>query len=58
VLDTVLKIVALAGFAASLAVLAVWVPLPDLIAVVGIAVALALYDFFIRPLRQRNGSQP
>ena len=54
-LDTVLKIAALSGFAASLAVLAIWVPLPDLITVVIVVVAMAVYDFFIRPYLTRGG---
>ncbi len=55
-LDTVLKIVALGALIASLAVLVIWVPSPDLVAVIVVVVAMAVYDFFIRPfLRRKNG---
>lgn len=57
-LDLLLKSIALAGFAASLLVLAVWVPLPDLATVMCVAIAMAFYDFFIHPYRtrKRNGA--
>jgi hypothetical protein len=55
-LDTILKIVALAAFIVSLAVLVIWVPSPDLVTVIVVVVAMAIYDFFLRPyLRNRNG---
>jgi len=55
-LDNILKIVALAAFIASLTVLVIWVPSPDLVTVIVIVIAMAVYDFLIRPyLRRRNG---
>jgi hypothetical protein len=45
-LDWVIAPLALIAFAASLAVIAIWVPLPDLIVVCTIAVAMVAYDFF------------
>ncbi len=55
-LDLILKIVALAGFIVSLAVLVIWVPSPDLVTVIVIVVAMAVYDLLIRPyVRSRNG---
>jgi hypothetical protein len=55
-LDNILKIVALAAFIASLTVLVIWVPSPDLVTVIVIVVAMAVYDFLIRPyLRRKNG---
>lgn len=54
-LNIVLKIAALAGFVVSLAVLAIYVPDLDLIAVLVIVAAMAIYDFLIRPMLMRNG---
>ena len=54
-LNTVIKILALAGFVASLAVLAIYVPEPDLTIVLVIVAAMAIYDFLIRPVLMRNG---
>ena len=45
-LDWVVAPLALICFAASLAVIAIWVPLPDLTVVCAIAIAMASYDFF------------
>jgi len=53
-LDVVLKIVALAGFVASLAIIAIWVPVPDLMVVIAVVVAMAVYDFFVLPYRTRR----
>jgi hypothetical protein len=53
-MDTVLKVLAMGCFIAFLAVLPIWVPRPDLAIVVGIAAAMGIYDFFIRPLRLRR----
>jgi hypothetical protein len=55
-LDLILKVVALGAFIASLAVLVIWVPSPDLVTVIVIVAAMAVYDFLVRPyLRRRNG---
>ena len=53
-LDILIKIFALAGFAAPLAALAIYVPSADLLAVLGIVFAMAVYDFLLRPLLARN----
>ena len=55
-LNAVLKIAALAGFVASLAVLAVYVPDLDLMAVLIIVAAMAIYDFLIRPMLMGTGN--
>ena len=56
-IDTVLKIFALACFIGFVAVLPIFVPLLDLIAVVVIVVAMATFDFLIYPaLRRRRRS--
>ena len=49
-LDTVLKLVALASFAAFVAFLPIYVPDLDLTAVMVIVVGMAAYDFFLRPM--------
>jgi hypothetical protein len=53
-LDIVIKVLALACFIAYVAVLAIWVPDPDLVVVLVIVAAMAIYDFLIRPYRMRN----
>lgn len=54
-LDLVLKILALASFVASLMVLVIYVPDIDLTVVLLIVIAMAVYDFLVRPiLRRRN----
>lgn len=50
-LDIILRIAALAAFVASLAVLVIFVPEPDLVIVLVLVAAMAIYDFLIRPLR-------
>lgn len=56
-LDMILRIGALAGFVASLAVLVIYVPDIDLTVVLLIVIAMAIYDFLIRPiLRRRNNN--
>lgn len=45
-IDAILSLLALLGFAAFLFILAVWVRQPDLIAVIAIGVAMAAYDFW------------
>jgi hypothetical protein len=55
-LNAVLKIVALACFVASLGVIVVRVPAADLIVVLLIVIAMAIYDFLIRPVLIRNGN--
>lgn len=49
--DIILRIAALAAFVASLAVLVIFVPEPDLVVVLALVAAMAIYDFLIRPLR-------
>ncbi|HEY7750319.1 MAG TPA: hypothetical protein VH933_16785 [Aestuariivirgaceae bacterium] len=49
-LDMMLKVAALAGFAATLAPLAKHVPSPDLIGVLAVVFAMAVFDFIVRPL--------
>jgi hypothetical protein len=56
-LDNVLKIVALAMFIAYIAVLAIWVPDPDLVVVLVVVAALAIYDFLIYSRRSGNGQR-
>ncbi|MEX0852844.1 MAG: hypothetical protein WD036_06130 [Bauldia sp.] len=53
-LDNLIKAIALAAFVASLAILVIWEPAWDLVAVMVIVVALAAYDFFVRPYRARG----
>jgi hypothetical protein len=53
-IDTVLKAVALATFVAFVAFLPAYVPGLDLLAVIAIVVAMAAYDFFIRPMLSRR----
>jgi hypothetical protein len=48
-LDNVLKVIALAGLAATLAPLAIKVPDVDLIAVLAVVMAMAVFDFLVRP---------
>jgi uncharacterized membrane protein YqhA len=55
-LNTILKLAALAGFVASIAVLAVRVPDLDLMAVLIIVAAMAIYDFLVRPILIRNSN--
>ncbi len=55
-LTTILKLAALASFAASIAVIVIYVPDPSLIAVVVIVIAMAAYDFLVRPMLIRNGN--
>jgi hypothetical protein len=52
--DIVLRVFALASFIAFLAFLPIYVPDPALIAVIVIVVAMATYDFLIRPALMRR----
>jgi hypothetical protein len=52
--ETVVKVIALAGFAAFAAFLPAYVPGLDLLAVIVIVIAMAGYDFFIRPILRRR----
>jgi membrane protein YdbS with pleckstrin-like domain len=52
--DMPLKALALLAFVASLAALAVYVPSFDLIGVLAVVVAMAVYDFMIRPALTRR----
>jgi len=55
--ETAIKVIALAGFVAFAAFLPAYVPGLDLLAVIAIVIAMAGYDFFIRPmLRKRRSS--
>jgi hypothetical protein len=48
--DVVLRLVALAGFILTLAVLAAYVPQADLIGVLAIVICMAAYDLLVRPM--------
>ena len=52
--DIVLKVLALSLFVASLAIIAIKVPDPALISVIVLVVAMAVYDFLVRPYMMRN----
>ena len=54
-LDLILKLMALAAFVTSLAVLAIFVPEPDLVAVLAIVAAMSIFDFLVRPFLARRG---
>lgn len=54
-IDVALKVLALATFIVFLAFLPIFVPLPDLIVVVVIVVAMAAYDFLVYPALRRRG---
>ncbi|WP_108662325.1 hypothetical protein [Acuticoccus kandeliae] len=56
-LDWILSIIGLAGFIAFVGVIASFVPETDLLIVIGIAVALAVYDFWIRPFVVRRPTE-
>ena len=53
-LDTVLKIFALATFIVSIAFIPIFVPDLDLIVVCAIVAAMATYDFLIYPTRRNR----
>ena len=53
-LDWVLSAIGLLAFIAFTGTVASLVPDPDLLAVIAIAVAMAVYDFWIRPLRRKR----
>jgi hypothetical protein len=55
-MNNVLKIAALACFVASLGVIVVRVPDTSLVVVLIIVIAMAIYDFLIRPMLLRNGN--
>lgn len=56
-LNMVLKLAALTGFVASLAVIAVYVPHLDLVVVLVVVAAMAIFDFLVRPMLGRNGGR-
>ena len=56
-LDNVLKVFALATFIVFVAILAVRVPSPSLVTVLVVVIAMAVYDFLIRPYRLGNGKR-
>ncbi|MCF3935913.1 hypothetical protein L1787_21215 [Acuticoccus sp. M5D2P5] len=53
-LDWILSVIGLAGFIAFVGVIASFVPERDLLIVIGIAVAMAVFDFWIRPFLVRR----
>jgi uncharacterized membrane protein YbaN (DUF454 family) len=55
-LNNVVKIAALLCFVASLGVIVVRVPDISLVVVLIIVIAMAIYDFLIRPRLRRNGN--
>ena len=55
-MSNVLKIAALLCFVASLGVIVVRVPDPALVIILIIVIAMAIYDFLIRPMLMRNGN--
>jgi len=55
-LNNALKIAALLCFVASLGVIVVRVPDLALVIVLIIVIAMAIYDFLIRPMLVRNGN--
>ena len=55
-MNNVVKIAALVCFVASLGVIVVRVPDPALVIVLIIVIAMAIYDFLIRPMLMRNGN--
>jgi hypothetical protein len=56
-LDNILKVLSLAAFIVFVAILAVRVPSPSLVTVLVAVIAMAVYDFLVRPyLRNRRRS--
>lgn len=55
-LNNVLKIAALLCFVASLGVIVFRVPDAALVVVLLIVIAMAIYDFLVRPMLMRNGN--
>ena len=55
-MNNVVKIAALLCFVASLGVIVVRVPDPALVIILIIVIAMAIYDFLIRPMLVRNGN--
>jgi len=53
-LDWILSVIGIAGLAIFLGIIASFVPEPALIVVVAMAIGMAAYDFWIRPLRRRD----
>lgn len=56
IVDVLIALTALAVFSASLITIMVFVPLPDLIIVLSIGIAMAGYDFFRTFFRGRKGN--
>jgi hypothetical protein len=58
-LDVILRISGLTGFIASLVVLVIYVPEPDLVVVLLLVAAMAIYDLLVRPMiaRSRNNNR-
>ena len=55
-MNNVLKIAALLCFVGSMAVIVFRVPDASLVIVLLIVIAMAVYDFLIRPMLMRNGN--
>jgi hypothetical protein len=55
-MNNILKIAALLCFVGSLMVIVLRVPDASLVVVLVIVIAMAVYDFLIRPLLVRNGN--
>lgn len=53
-LDWFLSLVGLSGFILFVGIIASFVPEPDLLVVIAVAVGLAVYDFWIRPFVKRR----
>ena len=52
--ETIVKVIALATFVGFAAFLPAYVPGLDLFTVIAIVVAMAAYDFFVRPMLSRR----
>ena len=53
-LDWVLSGIGLAGFISFVGIIGAFVPEPDLLVIITIAAAMAVFDFWVRPLLQRR----
>lgn len=55
-IDWAIAVLAIAGLALFLSIIALWVPEPVLVIVLGIGLALATYDLIVLPLRKRRAN--
>lgn len=53
-LDWILSIIGLSSFIVFVGIIAAYVPEPDLGAVIAVTLALAVYDFWIRPFVKKS----